>query len=755
MGPPNVGARQVWALVVLMAVPAVFTVAVVTRQTTGFSPVIDSLLPLLTVWVPAAVGWMAVLRTPRDRLPVLLTTLGLTSWAVAGTYTGAEIAAGREVPLVSPADVCYLGFFAFIIAALAVIMCRHSREMAWPVIVDSAVGALGAAAVLAVVLSPILNSALEGPKTAGTALAMAYPFLDFLILAAVIGIGVSPGQNVGRHWVFLVAGLILFAGGDIVWALLKVKGLYVAGTPLDASWAFGLAMIAAWVVLQGTSAGGAKAEDQELLRQVVPGLAIAAGLTVLIVGTQVRVPLLAVVLAGLTLAMAALPLVFRHRIRMAAMERQARTDELTGLPNRRALYADVPQRLAEEPFEQSAILILDLDKFKEINDSLGHHVGDDLLGQVAGRLATQLQPGDFLARIGGDEFVIHLPRCGLEDSEAIAGKLRDALAQPLVLSGTTVYVNASVGISRYPSQGTELALLLRKADLAMYTAKASHTGQHAYRNVDGGPRAELTLAALGDAIAKDELLLHFQPKLMLSTGETRGVEALVRWNHPTLGLLMPDAFLRKFEETGLMGSLTTIVLAKALDQAAVWRDAGQILSVAVNISAPSVIDCGLPDRIEAMARERGVPPSMLTLEITEDLLLGDRKRAREVLMRLRAMGVRIAVDDYGKGYSSLAYLRELPVDELKLDKSFVLAMADDARSTALVVSTIDLAHSLGLEMTAEGVEDQTVYRALREYGCDAAQGFFMSEPLPAAELDAWLANQPAAATQPPPGSAFR
>ncbi len=727
----------------LMVVALIYTVALMVRESPDFNLFIDGLLALLTVWLPAGVCWMTVRRVRRGRADIVLAASGVTSWAAGTTYFVIMTAAGEDVPLPSPADFGYVGFYVLMLAALVVIVRRRLSELAWPVVLDSAVGALGAAAGLAVVLDPILDSALGGPKSFAAALGVAYPLLDLFMVAVVIGIGAAPARSIGGGWVLLVLGLVIFTGADIGYALLKLSGLYVVGTPLDAAWAVGLAMVGAWVALQGNSGGGTSTAPGRAFTQAVPALATAAGLGVLIVGTQVRVSLLAVVLASLTLAVSALPLVFRHRIRLADVQRQARTDELTGLPNRRALYTDVPWRLAAEPKGRSAILLLDLDKFKEINDSLGHDVGDDLLRQVAARLTGELRPGDLLARMGGDEFVIHLADCGMDGSETVAVKLRAALAGPFDLGSTTVYVNASIGISHYPVQGRDLTMLLRKADMAMYTAKSTHSGHHAYRSGDGihGPEPLHTVEALNDALVNDQLLLHFQPKIDLSTGEVRGVEALVRWKHPTLGLLLPDAFLSRFEETGLMGTLTSTVLAKALDQAAHWGMQERPLTVAVNISAPSVIDSELPEQIAAMASERGLPPSVLVLEITEDLLMADRDRARSVLSRLRAMGIRIAVDDYGKGYSSLAYLRELPIDELKLDKSFVLSMTDDARATALVVSTIDLAHSLGLEMTAEGVESIAAYRALSDYGCDLAQGFFMSEPLPPVELDAWLTNR--------------
>jgi EAL domain-containing protein (putative c-di-GMP-specific phosphodiesterase class I) len=322
-------------------------------------------------------------------------------------------------------------------------------------------------------------------------------------------------------------------------------------------------------------------------------------------------------------------------------------------------------------------------------------------------------------------------------------KLREALGDPYDLAGVTVQVNASIGISLYPEQGEDLSLLLRKADMAMYTAKSTRSGHAVYSDGEAAPGSSKfhTVQALNEALRDNQLTLHFQPKLSLATGEVSSAEALVRWEHPLLGLLQPEAFLKRFDEAGLMPALTGVVLAQALDQAAVWASRDQPVSVAVNLSASSIMDSKLPDQVAAMTSARGLPPSALIVEITEDVLVADRHRARTVLAALREMGVRIAVDDFGKGYSSLSYLRELPIDELKLDKSFILTMMDDARATALVVSTIDLAHSLGLEMTAEGVEDEKALRALTDYGCDLAQGYFMSRPVPADEMDAWLSNR--------------
>lgn len=727
-----------WAGIVLAGSVAAYAVGVLFRESAEFDLLVDGVLALLCVWIPTAVAGLAVRRTRMRRNDITCAAAGIACLALADTYYVVETVAGQEPPLGSPADIFYLSSYVLILAALVIVVVSRFRMMAWPVILDSTVGTLGAAAVLAVVLDPILAPALIGPFSLEAALAAAYPLLDLLLVAAVIGIAVTPGRPPGGGWLPLMLGLLIFTGADIVYALLELEGLYVAGTPLDAAWVAGTALIAIWISIQSDEKLSARKPGKAIPTQTVPTIATVGSLAVLIMGTQQPILGLAVVLASVTLAMAALPLVFRQRIRLADVSRQAMTDELTGLPNRRALYAIVPDRLAADVQRRSAVLLLDLDKFKEVNDSLGHDVGDCLLQQVSNRLSAQLRSADLLARMGGDEFVVHLYGCGETESEAVALKLRATLAEPYDLGCVTVQVNASIGIAHYPGQGSDFTTLLRKADMAMYTAKTTRSGHSVYRNDTLDATRHHSLESLNQALLDDQLILHFQPKIDLLSGEVRGVEALVRWDHPSDGLLAPGSFLHRFDETGLMSPLTSIVLGKALDQGLVWKEQGKTLSIAVNVSSGSIIDATLPDQIEAMTAIRGLHPSILVIEITEDLLMGDRDRARTVLTRLRTMGVRIAVDDFGKGYSSLSYLRELPIDELKLDKSFVVSMIDDAKATALVVSTIGLAHSLGLEMTAEGVESSAAYSVLGESGCDLAQGFYMSRPLAAKEFDAWF-----------------
>jgi diguanylate cyclase len=750
------------ALVGAMGVFVVAYTVALTLQSMGVIPVltgwfdlvVNHWLGLLTVWVPAAVGWVTVVRVGFRRWEVPLAAAAVTSYAAGNTYYLAMLAGGGSLPFPSPADLGYLGFYPLMLAALVVAVRRHMRGLESSVWLDCAVGSLGAATVLAVVLSPVLSSALTGSSWLAIVVAVAYPMFDLVLVAAVAGVAVLGGRRIGNRWLLLLVGMLVFAAADVVYALQVAADTYVVGTALDAAWAIGLAVMVLWadgVTRAGQGPAQETYQGTGKAALLMPVVATAAGLGVLLVSSRVPLSTLAVVLAGVTLvaATARTQVAFRAVAWMADLRRLASTtDDLTGLPNRRALYAEGHARLVEPQRRRLALLMLDLDKFKEVNDSLGHQAGDQLLVQVGVSLSGHLREGDLLARLGGDEFAVLLEDAGHDEAVDVAVKLRAALAEPFALEDIALHTSVSVGIALFPDHGLDLSSLLRRADIAMYKAKTSGTGQHVYDRADDAADATRlqTVEELRTALTTDQLVVHYQPKVDLDTGEVNSVEALVRWDHPTRGLLYPDAFLNLVEESGLMPALTRVVLAQALDQVARWRAQGRPLIVAVNLSASSLVDADLPEQIASMLAARSVPPSALQLEITEDFLMADRDRAREILTKLRHSGVQISVDDYGTGYSSLSYLRDLPVDELKLDRSFVFPMADDARAAALVASTIDLAHSLGLRMVAEGVETEVAYRELARLGCDQAQGYYMSRPVPAAELEHWLnrrhINQP-------------
>ena len=428
----------------------------------------------------------------------------------------------------------------------------------------------------------------------------------------------------------------------------------------------------------------------------------------------------------------------------AALEHQALHDSLTDLPNRVLLHDRLKQaiRAAQRDNSSVALLVMDLDRFKEVNDTFGHHIGDLLLQQLGDRLGTVLRASDTIARLGGDEFAVLLPTATSEDAKIIADRLLQQLEQPFALSGMQLEIDASIGIALSPDHGIDADTLLRRADVAMYVAKTTNAG-HAFYTADQDQHSPMRLAMVSElrrAIERNELSLYFQPKVNLRTGKVSCVEALVRWQHPKHGMLSPDLFVPIAEQTGLIRPLSQWVLNAALRQCSRWRQSGLDISVAVNLSMRNLHEPEIADMIRKLLSRWGVPPSCLTIEVTESSLMADAARAMDVLKRLREMGVAVSIDDFGTGYSSLAYLKRLPVLELKLDKSFVAHMASDANDAAIVRSTVGLAHDLGLTVVAEGVEDLETWDLLTALGCDVAQGYFISRPLPPRTLSEWLAK---------------
>jgi diguanylate cyclase (GGDEF)-like protein len=423
---------------------------------------------------------------------------------------------------------------------------------------------------------------------------------------------------------------------------------------------------------------------------------------------------------------------------------QALHDALTGLPNRDLFHDRLSQTIALERREagRAAVILIDLDRFKEINDTLGHQSGDDLLKQVGSSLALAVRESDTVARLGGDEFAIVSPRTDADGALALADKLRESLARPITVGGIELEIDASMGIALFPEHGADAETLMRRADVALYLSKDAHAPSLYVAEQDHYSPERLALVSdLRRAVAsRDELVVFFQPQADLATGEIVRAEALVRWRHPSLGLLTPDVFLPLAERTGLMRPLTRHVLDASLQQCRAWRDRGLDVEVAVNVSGRDLLDLALPDEVTEALERFGVPADRLELEITEDTILTDPVRARSVLERLSTLGVSLAIDDFGAGYSSLGYLKRLSVDVLKIDRSFVMNMASDENDAVIVRSTIDLGHNLGLRVVAEGVEDEQTMRRLGELDCDVAQGYFLGRPTPAEGLDALLAR---------------
>ena len=418
-------------------------------------------------------------------------------------------------------------------------------------------------------------------------------------------------------------------------------------------------------------------------------------------------------------------------------EYQALHDGLTGLPNRAALQSRIELDLEACGSGRSvALVLLDLDRFRDVNDTLGHGHGDLLIRQTAARLREHVGPGATVARLGGDEFAVLLPDVGDGLGAVVTAEaLRLALRSPIEIDGVSLVVEASAGVSMYPGDAADATAMLQHADVAMYVAKRTHRGVVLYDRADDehSPDRLRLLADLAVAIDSDQLLLHYQPKVGMD-GSVHGVEALVRWQHPTRGLLPPAEFIPAAERTGLIHPLTDVVLATALAQARLWHDAGTPTPVAVNVSTRTLLDAGFVERVFAHLAAHRMAATLLVLEITETTIMEDPDRALEVLTLLSDAGVRLSIDDFGTGYSSLAYLKALPVHELKIDRSFVAGMTGNMRDRVIVDSTVALGRRLGLDVVAEGVEDEATRAALTDLGCELAQGYLFGRPVPAGEL---------------------
>jgi diguanylate cyclase len=472
------------------------------------------------------------------------------------------------------------------------------------------------------------------------------------------------------------------------------------------------------------------------------------GLGVELLATASLLLLGPVVLAAAQVGLALVPLVLLalhavHRMVRSAgeYERASRVDALTGLPNRRALQASVTER---EISRGVALLLLDLDRFRNVNDALGHTLGDRLLVEVAQRLADVVPAHDLVVRLGGDEFAVLATRVdGPAAARRIAGRLAEALNQPFALNGLPIDVSASIGIALQPERG-DGAALLRQAEAAMYDAK-QRGDQVAVYGPDAAHHSPDRLALLADLRSalradpgSDGITLYYQPQIAIATGKVVGVEALLRWRHPGRGLVGPEELIRVAEQTPVMRLLTGRVLGEVIAQIAAWRAAGRPLRTAVNVSVRDLHASDIADQIQDLLHRYAVPADLLQLEITESALMADPHRVLTTITRLDRMGVAISLDDFGTGFSSLQHLRRLPLAEVKIDRSFVLGMATDRGDAAIVRSVIDLAGALGLRVVAEGVEDERTWRLLAAAGCDAAQGWFHARPMPAADLVVWL-----------------
>jgi diguanylate cyclase (GGDEF)-like protein len=706
--------------------------------------------------------------------PRLVTAWRLISVALASYLAGDvaqtvyELLGHRPYPSVE--DVFYLLFYPLMMLALLRLpTTRRSGTLRWQLPLDLAIVAIGGSTVVwYLVLGPTAVAGGQSPLQA--AFSIAYPSGDMILLVGLASVRLRElPPEFRRALAFMTAGVLFWLAADLVYGWLTLNSTYEGGDPVDSLWMVAIALFgfSAWAQLRVKTKRDEQESNAPVTRRrasMLPYLAplVAGSLLVVSQWHEHFFPQLSLVVSFLVIAVLVSTRQFlahrtldrQQRELRAAHEKllvlaetrlQANTDELTGLANRRRLYRRLDEALTtREPDENLALLMVDLDRFKEINDALGHGVGDDLLRQIGPRLADALRPDDVVARIGGDEFAILLA-AGSDGTaaETAAERIEQALGEPFALGDVTLHVDLSIGIALCPEHASTRSDLLRCADVAMYSAKRGRRGHATYSEAtDFNSRDRLlTLEQLRHAIARRELICFYQPKVELATGRVTGAESLVRWQHPERGLLAPGAFLPLAEQAGLMGPITDEVLDQALAQCKRWRALGHDLTVAVNLSASTLLDATLITTVRRLLHDHGLPPSALEIEITENALMTDPERSGQVAQALANLGVGLSIDDYGTGHSSLAYLRDLPVDELKLDRTFITDVTTHTKHAAIVKATAELAHSLDLRLVAEGIETEDDWNTVRKLGADTGQGYFIARPQPPGDFTAWLSEQ--------------
>jgi diguanylate cyclase len=736
--------RTIWIVYgVLAAVLLAYLGLLIARPADESSTLIDGWGVVAFNLLAAGLCIARGLTRRNGRLVPLALGASVLSWALGDLALTIESLGGASPPTPSVADAFYLAFFPLAYVGIVLFIRGEVRRLTTPSWLDSAIAALGAAAVCATfAFHSLLHSAGGGGLAVATNLA--YPVGDLLLFALVIGSAAMLAGRSRAPWVLLATGMAVNAAGDTFNLFGSGIGATHLGVTVDGvAWPTAILLIsmAMWVP-RGHADPLALQKPTGFL---LPGLAALSSLVILAFGAFHHLDAIAVALASATLAVVGIRLSLSVRgLRTLTQERQYQsvTDHLTGLGNRRYLFGVLDgffADCADSSIRQRrmAFLYIDLNRFKEINDSFGHPAGDELLRQLGERFRAPLRPTDALVRLGGDEFAVVLMDADADDATTIAQRLTASLDEPFVLDAVSVRIGASIGIARAPADATDSDGLVACADVAMYRAKMRGEAFALYQQDFDDAGNLLRLAEeLRQAVADGELALHYQPQLDLQTGEKLAVEALLRWRHPRLGDVPPLKFLPLAEQAGLMRDLTRWVLDQALAQCAAWRSTGETMAVAVNISATNLIDAGFARTVHDLLDRHGLPAQALVLEITETSIIAEFERARIVVDELNDFGVVVSIDDFGTGFTSLAYLSALSVGELKLDRTFITRLANDGRGRdlELVRSTIDLGHALGMRVVAEGIEDGATLELLRGLGCDVAQGYFIGRPQPAKSL---------------------
>jgi diguanylate cyclase (GGDEF)-like protein len=682
---------------------------------------------------------IAAANSPRRRLPLFVLVVAVALWAAGSAVLNASAeldltrfpAPGEWLFLAS-----YLGMAAYLILDEA-----HWQTSAREVWLEAVVVCGGTACLAGSLLTTPLTSGLNAHGVA-LMLALLYPMIDIALALLVVGQIMLRVRGMNLKSAALALGLLLFAAADLNFVVNLSRGTYSFNVVEGLAWAAGFALLVEAACSVGTE------RVRRLPKRAGPVLMISAAaiaIAILAVHPTTGLGLYLTAPAVLTLVAAGGRLVLALREANSAAEAYAlsRTDDLTMLPNRRSVFAKLDQSLHTDA--ELGLMLLDLDGFKEVNDTLGHAAGDSVLQLVAHRMRQALPSSVMIGRLGGDEYAVIVPSHDTLLLLETANLILSVLRQPTLVDGIELTTNASIGITIRTESDAESIELLRRADVAMYQAKATRAGALIYdAHSDDFSRQRLRLAEeLRRAITDGQLAMYYQPQLDAATLQVCGLEALVRWHHPQQGMLSPIAFLPAARRDGLMLGLSEVVARMVTADLRQWRANGLSPRVSLNCAPPELLSGAFLPKLYELMAEAELPPESLVIEVTEDTFITEPERARSVLADMRAHDLQIAIDDYGTGFSSLSYLRDLPVQELKVDRSFIAAMTTDNRSRMIVASTFQMAKALGLRTVAEGVENAATAADLIALGVDVLQGYHVARPMPADEVEAWVLERTA------------